>query len=135
MLYHNTDVSAPHLFQEDMKRWWEDGGQDELSYFTEARQFISFNKDLNESQVEAIARFTGWKVQVQVQKWADLCIDVPCMLEHFVRSEVQTTSKWPSQTNHMYRYCSFLSIYLSVLQLCHFHVVGHFEVCLVVFMF
>ena len=65
MLYRKPDVPFPDLFQEDMKRWWDPktGRQKQLAYFSEAGQLISFDKELNSSQVKAIAHFAGWEVR------------------------------------------------------------------------
>jgi hypothetical protein len=65
VVYRKPDVLTPNLFQEDMKRWWNptDGRQKQLAYFANADQLISFDNDLNDSQLEAISRFTGWQLK------------------------------------------------------------------------
>jgi hypothetical protein len=68
VVYRKPDVLTPNLFQEDMKRWWNptDGRQKQLAYFANADQLISFDNDLNDSQLEAISRFTGWQLKVGI---------------------------------------------------------------------
>ena len=64
VLYCAVDAPNDRLCEERMKLWWENGKQDQLRYFFEKEQFMSFAEKLNERQIKALEKFTSLKVKV-----------------------------------------------------------------------